>query len=129
MVLEIHRSPLTVYRLSKQGDGRSMWYDRSAQFSPLDQVFADIPMPVDDRTLLHPTLGGEWLSSTENLTLLKVWFPDMGGLLKKLGFSAYKVQAHEYARLPAEVVFNRDSAVVEALDIDLERLLDTSRPV
>ena len=129
MALEVHRKPLTVYRLSMRLDGRSMWYDRAARFDPVDQVFADIPMPLDARQALHRERGGEWLSSTENLSLLRLWFPNMGGVLKKMGFVAHEVQVQEYAHLPNEVVFNRDTAVMQELDIDLERLLDTPRPV
>lgn len=125
-MLEVHRRPLTVYRISMARDGRSMWYDRDATFDPIEETFAAIPMPPDARKFLAEQHGGEWLSSVDDPSLLKLWFPNQGGLFKALGFVAQEFHVTEYATLPNEVVFNRETAKVEDTDFDLTALLSVN---
>lgn len=125
-MLEVHRQPLTVYRISMAKDGRSMWYDRDGSFDPVEQAFADIPMPPDARRMLADLHGGEWLSSVSDIDLFKVWFPNKGQIFTKMGFIAQEFQVQEYATLPNEVVFNRDTAVMQPMSLDLISILDNN---
>lgn len=118
--LVIVQDPKIVHRISQKNDGRSMWYDRDAVFDPVEEVFAEIPMERDSRQ----SLEGDWLSSVDDLSLLRLWFPNMGGLLKGMNFELQSFYVKEWVQFPNEIVFNRETAVLEEVSTDvLESLL------
>lgn len=118
--LVVVEKELVVYRISSRGDGRSMWYDRDANFDPLEKIFEDIPMPEDMRKKLG---NGDWLSSVDDPELFKLWFPNLGKTFEKMNFVAQKLTVQEWARFPNEIVFNRESAVLEEEGYSLESLM------
>lgn len=99
-----------VHRIALPGDGRSMWYDREGNFSPINKTLEMMPMPYDgERQALQE--NGTWLSSTEDVSLLDVWFPD--GLLeelKQLGFVHRTFEVQHWIEKPNEIVFNIETA-------------------
>lgn len=118
--LVIVQDPKTVYRISQKKDGRSMWYDRDAIFDPIEEVFAEIPMERDSRQ----SLKGDWLSSVDDLSLFKLWFPNMGGMLKGLNFELQSFCVKEWVQFPNEIIFNRETAVLDEVRTEvLESLL------
>lgn len=118
--LIVEKQNLIVYRISRRGDGRSMWYDRDGSFDPLEEVFANTPMPEDARKNL---INGDWLSSVDDLELLKLWFPNLGKTFEKLNFVAQKFTVKEWVKFPNEIVFNRETALLEDEGYSLVKLL------
>lgn len=97
----------TVYRMSMPGDGRSMWYSRDGVFDPIIPEVESLPMPIDS---FRQDLGGIWLSSVDDPTLLDLWFPGIVGQLESLGFVTRTYVARHWHQLPHEIVFDLSTA-------------------
>lgn len=98
---------MIVHRISAPEQGRSVWYDRSGRFDPINESARAVPMPFDPARY---RLGPDWLSGVEYPDLLREWFPDMLDDLVARGFRFQSFEVKEFVPLTNEIVFNVTTA-------------------